>query len=772
MAYDFDELNNRLFSAIDYYVRSWLPEGRQERRHWVAINKTRADSHLGSFKVDMQSGSWKDYATQDTGTDLISLYAYLFCNNQQGEAYKILKSESGIQIPVASISSVKAQSKKKNFNTTFDNLVEQGKTICLPVPEDAPPYLGAYKIDEEYISLVDENKKPITNSKQLKTYFYRNENGELMFIEYRFQFTDRPKEIRYATCWRNNSTQKTSWEKCNLKDNRPIYNLENLTKYPHKTVLVTEGAKCVEAVKWQFNKFFSDIAEWPFIPISWCGGVNGIGRTNFEPLKNRQIIYWPDNDEPGKDAMRSLSLDYIGIVMDIDEGLYEKGWDVADLIRDGGSAISFVNEKITPKTDVNVIPRVPLERFPDIDEKFRLLGTIENLEAMLKFYKYEIFFNVISLDFDCRIESKIFKEQGYLGSFHSRVVSRCKKNKLPITEGVLNGYLDEISMRYKKNPPLYWVNAKRWDGVNRVNKIIDAVIPTSGFNEYLKTALIKKWLISAYAALVREDGDDFRTRGVLVFQGKQESGKSTFFRNLMGGNLDWFYNGVTLNAEIKDSLIEANSFWIVELGEIENTTKRNLSALKAYLTNNKTVIRMPYARKKETIWRRTVYCGDVNQDEFLYDQTGNTRFWSIPVEKLLDISDIDMQQMWAEVRYLYEKAIINKEKYIWWLSPVEVELLNESNSDFEIRDSIEDLIGSKLDWGSDYLVPKTPTDILFDCGIREPSTAQLKKAGFILRKLLKLDKAPPKDAFGVRYYNVPTLKSGQPQYVGWGYYND
>ncbi len=54
-----------------------LPYGKVEGHEYVAINPTRCDGKLGSFKVNMISGKWADFATGDKGGDLISLYAYL-----------------------------------------------------------------------------------------------------------------------------------------------------------------------------------------------------------------------------------------------------------------------------------------------------------------------------------------------------------------------------------------------------------------------------------------------------------------------------------------------------------------------------------------------------------------------------------------------------------------------------------------------------------------------------------------------------------------------
>jgi hypothetical protein len=69
----------------DTLVRRWLPDGRREGAEWVALNPTRADGRKGSFKVNMTTGRWSDFAAGAAGGDLVSLAAYLF-RLKQGEA--------------------------------------------------------------------------------------------------------------------------------------------------------------------------------------------------------------------------------------------------------------------------------------------------------------------------------------------------------------------------------------------------------------------------------------------------------------------------------------------------------------------------------------------------------------------------------------------------------------------------------------------------------------------------------------------------------------
>jgi hypothetical protein len=60
----------------------------------VALNPTRSDTKSGSFKINLKTGKWGDFATGDRGGDLISLWAYIKDIGQY-EAMKQIKTLLG-----------------------------------------------------------------------------------------------------------------------------------------------------------------------------------------------------------------------------------------------------------------------------------------------------------------------------------------------------------------------------------------------------------------------------------------------------------------------------------------------------------------------------------------------------------------------------------------------------------------------------------------------------------------------------------------------------
>ncbi|MEN8834115.1 hypothetical protein [Pacificibacter sp.] len=83
-------VNDACMNSLWGLLATWLPDGKRVGREWVARNPTRADRKAGSFKVNMDTGRWADFATGDKGGDPISLYAYLNKLSQRAAAAELL----------------------------------------------------------------------------------------------------------------------------------------------------------------------------------------------------------------------------------------------------------------------------------------------------------------------------------------------------------------------------------------------------------------------------------------------------------------------------------------------------------------------------------------------------------------------------------------------------------------------------------------------------------------------------------------------------------
>jgi predicted P-loop ATPase len=181
---------------------------------------------------------------------------------------------------------------------------------------------------------------------------------------------------------------------------------------------------------------------------------------------------------------------------------------------------------------------------------------------------------------------------------------------------------------------------------------------------------------------------------VFVLAGIESLGKTSWFRALCPVE-GMVADGLTLDPDNKDSVMCAIKSWIVELGELESTFKRDQAKLKAFLTKKEDSIRVPYAKAHTSFQRRTVFGGSVNSEQFLKDDTDNVRYWVVRVSDVKADHGIDMQQVFAQ---LY-RAFKGDEQ--WWPTPEEELEIRTNNAGHREENPMTAYLDSQYDMDSD-----------------------------------------------------------------------
>ena len=55
---DFPAINSAALACLPAILNRLLPRGQREGREFVALNPRRADRHLGSFRINLDTGCW------------------------------------------------------------------------------------------------------------------------------------------------------------------------------------------------------------------------------------------------------------------------------------------------------------------------------------------------------------------------------------------------------------------------------------------------------------------------------------------------------------------------------------------------------------------------------------------------------------------------------------------------------------------------------------------------------------------------------------------
>ncbi len=332
MAIDFDLINKSILSSYKSIITDWIPGGNFEGDQYVVCSPFREDKNPGSFKINTSTGVYKDFNDAAvSGADPINLYAMLN-GLSQGDAAKELAEKY-------STGQALTPSPKKD--------IKIWKTIS-PVPKDAPAPPKTH---------IRREGKTWVERKINSYYPYHDVAGNLIGYTCRIVFANDRKDILPLT-YCTDGTEK-AWRFKSFNRPRPIYGLDALANNLQAQVLVVEGEKCKDAATKILKEYFESI-----VPIAWIGGGKGAKYINWNPLKGRKVIFWPDADSQTKGGKRLSFVDQPGpstmiqiynlIKSEISGGRlisppheWTNGKDIADLKGwDAEKVLRFISENI------------------------------------------------------------------------------------------------------------------------------------------------------------------------------------------------------------------------------------------------------------------------------------------------------------------------------------------------------------------------------------------------------------------------------------------
>lgn len=182
-------------------------------------------------------------------------------------------------------------------------------------------------------------------------YDYQDATGQLIGRVMRF---DRQggKEIRQC------SLQGDAWTWKAMPAPRPLYRLPSILKTAN-TVLMVEGEKAVAAAA----QIMTDMTV-----TTWAGGAKATDKADYSCLNGRNVILWPDNDQPGRDAMQSIANRLHGVAASVRMfdpsalGDLPDGWDAADALADKSVDLDAIWQALLSAPAVHSVAPVPVQR--------------------------------------------------------------------------------------------------------------------------------------------------------------------------------------------------------------------------------------------------------------------------------------------------------------------------------------------------------------------------------------------------------------------------
>ena len=507
-------------------------------------------------------------------------------------------------------------------------------------------------------------------------------------------------------------------------EERLFYREPQLALYPDRPVLVLEGEHKTDIVA--ALPAFDD-----YVVIAWAGGAATMKHQRWAKLKGRRVTFWPDADPPrgGENfgpgmefrtqrateaAARACEAAEVRIVQPLQSWLdRDCGFDAKDLLaemraegKQASAARALMEEQSVPLGPEPVALDAPEPEPPPGPPDEGRPPPPAGVEWVCKSNRGGI------VAPDPRDESNVMlwlrdlspDQGGYKGRLSRDVfTNEVLLDGAPLSEGM---GVREISYQIARDSFLRNVTA------DRLRPIIADVADLAPVNRLADAIRALEWdkrqrvLLSYAGAEVEGDAGrwarvaghrwllglvrrilspGWQHDGVLVLQGKQGMHKTSFFRTvgtILGRDAFVEIDKLTRDPDTQ-MLLKGKA--VAELSEMIASRHGDTDPLKGMLTARVDVYRRPYARAPESVLRTCVFGGSTNEAQFLKDQTGNRRYWIVPVTGAmrLDALERDLAQLLAQAVWFLEHGAAQDRQN--WLTPEEETMQEETAKSYEIE---------------------------------------------------------------------------------------
>ncbi len=645
---DFQDLAAYSLRYITELVPEWLPGGRMQGNEWVcgSIRGGPGDS----MRVNMSTGMWADFATDDKGGDMISLLACVDSIKQ--------------------IDSAKILVQKLNYRMN-----------------DVPPAVQPVPVSKKPVNVLV--KPPANLMPDLKhfifgtpsvSWLYRDTDGSPWFWMARYEKKEGGKEF---IPWCYSETRKCIVQK-GWPEPRPLFNLDKLANNPDMPVLIVEGEGCVIGAE-RLG------AEKNYVVTTWPHGSRSWHKADWSSIAGRKVLIWPDADEPGKAAAAGIADKISDICPNIKIINPDKadGWDAGDAWKEEKTwpeIIEWAKKLVTiyqkeepieqetipvttepPPQDAEVlepesdtIPEAVLhaedpgplptrtEREKYIswgvalgsnDRPYKSISNIIKIFANHEMFKGHIWYD----EFDYRVYTDMF----------GRVKELCDADVLKITAHlqreesfpILTSALvmEAVSLYANLNirhSVRDWVSSIEWDGKKRIEQFFPDYLGAES-NEYTESVSRNFWV----GMVARVFNPGCKNDYMVVLEGPQGVGKSMALASI-GEN---WHTESTESFGSKDFFQGLHGKIIVEIAELDSFSRAEVTRVKQVVTAQRDRFRASYGRTATDYPRQCIFVGTTNESGYLRDATGARRFWPIKCGeiKVKDIRE-DRAQLFAE----------------------------------------------------------------------------------------------------------------------------
>ncbi|WP_097153468.1 VapE domain-containing protein [Cohaesibacter gelatinilyticus] len=537
-----------------------------------------------------------------------------------------------------------------------------------PVPiEDHPFKVGEWQplYNPKRAAESGNNDDAFRKIKPSLVHDYRDANGKLYGLVLRADLPGGRKEtpmVRHVRL----PDGRTVWSRFPFTKPRPLYGLESLRPEISQVILV-EGEKARDHLMQATNRCV----------LSWPGGTNGARHVDWSPLKGKDVILWPDHDEPGYKAMLhgddearkpilpiAQMLGRLGCKIrwvDISKQNWPeplpKGFDAADLDYDKAAFENLMRACLTDWQEIAERAEAPIEAAPIEQQPLEPApARISDTQSVAEGIDTDI---IPQPDPDW-MHNLTFNKDGAL-------VKHSTNNHLSYLEhheslkGVISYNAFALRTMLVERPPWDWMHKTRFEprpiedadyprlaqymeqafGLTPKPKalemLVDTVAKANSYDPLEDYLFGLRWdgipraanLLSDYFGSKESTYTNIISRRFLisaVARALNPGCKMDTMLILEGPQgarkssgiralfgEDFFSDHIS-DVESKDAMMEQQGIWCLEVGEMHSFTKKEANAVKKFMTQQVDRFRPPYGRNIITAPRRSLMVGTINPD--------------------------------------------------------------------------------------------------------------------------------------------------------------
>lgn len=239
-----------------------------------------------------------------------------------------------------------------------------------------------------------------------------------------------------------------------------------------------------------------------------------------------------------------------------------------------------------------------------------------------------------------------------------------------ISDKVASTDIDRAIRRVSESNPFHPVRdyllSTKWDGVERVDSFFPDHLGTAESPYYSGAA---RCLFMGAVRRIFHPGCQMDS--MVVLESPQGLGKSKLWETLAG---EWYLDQ-TASIDSVDFFIAMRGKWFVDLGELDQFQKAEITRVKQVITLRNDDYRAKYARDNERKPRQSIFVGGTNSHEWISDHTGGRRFLPIAMGS----EPVDIPRLAAVRDQLFAEAVHHMQAGDWldWWKVPDAELQQE-----------------------------------------------------------------------------------------------